>query len=170
MSGEVRQTCAARSASAASRAAVYFASCWRTASSAALVSPALSLHAAQDSERIAKHTPPARKRAAALPIGFLAVDNPGNAKLIRDHAETMGPECFLNRHTDGSSFRQLGKQALRIVSRRVQRDREASGRLIRSWSRIGSLNPGIAHRQRGVINLAAPLRRRVLGHRRIAPG
>src|SRR5207253_703902 len=97
-SGEVRQTCDARSMSAASRAAVYFAIWLRMASVAALASSALAPDAAHDRVKtIVRH-------AVAL-FGFLILDIPLDAKLIGDHAKTGGPESFLKGHANGSVFR-----------------------------------------------------------------
>jgi len=123
---------------------------------AALASSALSPDATHDRVKaIAKHKPNAR--ALAL-FGFLTVDRPGDSKPIREHTKAVSPERFLKRHANGPSFRQFRKQAFRIAFTWVQSDHEAPGGLIRAWSRIGSLQSGIADDQRGVSNLAAPFR------------
>src|SRR6185295_13213712 len=95
MSDEVRQTCEAMPASAASTAAVYFAICCRMASAAALPS-ALSPGAAHAPVKpAAKHRISTRERAALALLGFFMIDGPGDAELIGHGSETVRPERFL---------------------------------------------------------------------------
>ena len=43
---------------------------------------------------------------------LLAVDNPWNAKLVDEHAETKRPKCLLQRHLNCSVFCQGLEDAL----------------------------------------------------------
>src|SRR5438105_3237073 len=102
--------------SAASRAAVYLAICCRMASVAALASSALAPDATNDRvNAIAQHKPNPRVLAAAALFGFLIVNGPMDAKLIGEHAKTVGPESFLKRHANGSVFRQRPKEAFGLA-------------------------------------------------------
>src|ERR1700686_3488474 len=46
---------------------------------------------------------------------FLAVDHPGRAEPVDQHAETDGPERLLDRHPHRSAFRQCVKNAFRVL-------------------------------------------------------
>src|SRR4051794_21710410 len=110
-SAEVRQTCEARSMSAASRAAVYFAICCWIASFAAWESAALAPGAAHDKVKtIAKHKPNGGRPAALALFGFLILYVPLDAELIGYDAKAGCPECFLKGHANGSVFRERIKQ------------------------------------------------------------
>src|SRR2546422_638040 len=64
-------------------------------------------------------------------IGFSAVDHPGYAEAIDDHAKASGPERFLERHHNPAVLRQFVKDPLGV--RRaldMKRERETLGRLI----------------------------------------
>ena len=77
--------------------------------------------------------------AAVALARFLQIDVPSDAKLIGDHAKTVGPESFLKGHANDSVFRQRSKQAFslaRVI--RVKQKAEAPRGLIRSRESIGS--------------------------------
>src|SRR2546426_12189077 len=61
------------------------------ASVAAPASPALSPDVAHDSVSQPKHKLNARALAAVALFGFLEIDVPSDAKLIGEHAKTVGP-------------------------------------------------------------------------------
>src|SRR6266849_7319967 len=110
------------------------------ASVAALASSALSRDAAHDRVKaIAKHKPNARALAAVALFGFLTVDIPRDAKLIGEHAKTVGPESFLKGHANGSVFRQRIKQPFGLAGVIWAKHKaEAPWGLIRSREGIGS--------------------------------
>jgi hypothetical protein len=86
------------------------------ASFAALASSALSAHAAHDRVKaIAKDKANVRGLAAVALFGFLIIDGPRDAKLIGEHAKTVGPKSFLKRHANGSVFSQRTKQAFGLA-------------------------------------------------------
>src|SRR3546814_6417079 len=43
-----------------------------------------------------------------------AVDHPGNAEAVDEHAEANGPEGLLERHPHSAVFRQRAENALRL--------------------------------------------------------
>ena len=76
--------------------------------------------------------------AAVALARFLEIDVPSDAKLIGDHAKTVGPESFLKGHANGAVFHQRTKQAFGLAGViQVKQKAEAPRGLIRSREGIG---------------------------------
>jgi hypothetical protein len=104
-----------------------------------------------------------RARGARSALRQLAVDHPGRAELIDQHAEAGGPERFLDRHPHGSVLGQGMKYPLRL--RRIG-DTESHGEALHVFRAagggIGTHQHLVAHDQASVHDLLAPFRRHML--------
>src|SRR6266851_9212485 len=108
----------------------------------------------------------------AIPLfGLFTVDVPGDAKLIGDAPKAEGPKGFLQRYTDGSVFSKCVKKMFRSFEfLQTQHYAEALRALICSWQSVATRESRVAHDQRFMEDLFAPMLWRVLCHWRITPG
>src|SRR5947207_1788309 len=108
----------------------------------------------------------------AIPLlGLFTVDVPGDAKLIDDAAKAVGPEGFLQGHTDGSVFSECVEDLFRILeSLHAQHYAEALRALICAGQSVATGEGRVTHDQRFMEDLLAPMLGRVLCHGRITPG
>src|SRR4029450_11355611 len=71
--------------------------------------------------------------------GDFAVDQPGDAEAIDDHAEARGPEGLLERHDDLAVLREVAEDALGGGdARELERQREAFRFLVAAWRDVAA--------------------------------
>src|SRR5262245_59590836 len=98
----------------------------------------------------------------------LAVDQPLNAELINEHAETRRPKCFLQRHLYGPIFRQLFEDALSFCGiAEIELQSEPLWFLILPGQRIRAGEHEVFMSERGMADFLSPIRRRLHIHGRI---
>src|SRR5260370_40275740 len=94
---------------------------------------------------------------------LLAVDHPRRAELIHEHAKTLGPEGFLDRHPHRSFFRQRMKYALRLLGVvDTNRHRESLHRLVAIRRSVGAHQDLVPHAEAGREDFLTPLTRHLV--------
>src|SRR6516165_4651319 len=99
----------------------------------------------------------ARELTGLLP-GFFNINHPGNAKAVRKHAETEGPESLLKRHGHRTTLLQGAEDAFgfdRIAAGDV--NRKPLRFVVVAWRCVRGHEHRLADGHAGVENLLAPL-------------
>jgi hypothetical protein len=99
-----------------------------------------------------------------------AIDHPGCAELVDEHAKTQCPESFLDRHLHRAVFGQRLEDAFRVRRTvNVEQNREALRFLILSLERVGARQQYLVTQgECGMEDLLVSVGGRLFGNRRIA--